>query len=94
MHFTLFYDVVADYAERRNEFRVAHLEAGKDFIQRGELVLVGALADTPDQALLIFTTLEGAERFVRADPYVVNGLVKSYRIRKWNTVLGPGISGT
>ena len=30
-----------------------------------------------------------AERFVAADPYVKNGLVKSWRVREWTTVVGP-----
>jgi hypothetical protein len=31
-----------------------------------------------------------AERFVAADPYVKKGLVKSWRVREWTTVVGPG----
>jgi uncharacterized protein len=31
-----------------------------------------------------------AESFAYADPYVRNGLVKSWRVRKWNTVIGDG----
>jgi len=26
--------------------------------------------------------------FAKADPYVKNGLVKSWRVRKWATVIG------
>jgi uncharacterized protein YciI len=29
-----------------------------------------------------------AERFAAADPYVKNGLVKSWRVRPWTTVVG------
>jgi uncharacterized protein len=35
-------------------------------------------------------TPEAAESFAHADPYVRNGLVKQWRVRKWNTVLGDG----
>jgi uncharacterized protein YciI len=28
------------------------------------------------------------ERFAKADPYVVHGLVMGYKIRQWNTVCG------
>ncbi len=31
---------------------------------------------------------ETAERFAQADPYVAGGLVKSWRVRPWNTVVG------
>jgi uncharacterized protein YciI len=30
-----------------------------------------------------------AERFAKNDPYVLNGLVKQWRVREWTTVLGP-----
>ena len=29
-----------------------------------------------------------AEAFARDDPYVVNGLVKRWRVREWTTVIG------
>jgi uncharacterized protein YciI len=31
---------------------------------------------------------EVAERFAKADPYVTEGLVVSYKVRPWNTVVG------
>lgn len=31
-----------------------------------------------------------AEGFVRNDPYVVNGLVKEWRVRPWTVVIGAG----
>ncbi len=30
------------------------------------------------------------EHFVRHDPYVTNGLVRSWKIRQWNVVIGVG----
>jgi len=88
MHFILFYDVVDDYLTKRAAFRAEHLALGQAAQQRGELVLGGALTDPADQALLVFSTRESAEAFVRDDPYVKNGLVKQWRIRPWNTVIG------
>ena len=29
--------------------------------------------------------------FARQDPYVVNGLVTSWRVRAWTTVIGTGL---
>jgi len=43
MHFLLFYEVVADYAERRVPLRAAHLALARRAVERGELVLGGAL---------------------------------------------------
>ena len=31
---------------------------------------------------------EVAERFAEKDPYVINGLVKKWRVREWTTVVG------
>jgi uncharacterized protein YciI len=92
MHFILFYDLVDDYLTRRAEFRAAHLELVRQAFDRGELALAGALTDPADGAVLVFRgpSPASAEAFVKADPYVKNGLVNSWRIRKWNTVVGDG----
>jgi hypothetical protein len=90
MHFLLIYDVSPDYLARRGEFRNAHLQLAWDAHARGELLLGGALAEPADGAILLFQgdTAEAAERFARADPYVANGLVTSWRVRQWTTVIG------
>jgi uncharacterized protein YciI len=45
-----------------------------------------------DSAVLIFngSKPEVAERFASSDPYVANGLVKKWYVRKWMTVVGEG----
>jgi len=94
MHYILFYDVVADYVAKRAPFRDEHLALVRKAHERGEMVLAGALADPPDGAVLVFrgTSPDVAEGFVKADPYVANGLVTSWRVRKWMTVVGDGAS--
>ena len=89
-HFLLFYDVTPDYLERRAAFRSAHLGKAWAAHERGELVLAGALASPADGAVLLFRgeTDEAARRFAAEDPYVLNGLVKSWRVREWTTVVG------
>ena len=90
MHYLLMYDVTDDYVERRAAFRSAHLELARQAVERGELVLGGALADPPDMAVLLFrgASPAAAEAFAMADPYVLNGLVKRWRVRPWTTVIG------
>jgi uncharacterized protein len=94
MHYLLFYDVSADYLERRGEFRNEHLTLAWEAEARGELVLGGALADPVDAAVLLFRgdSPEVAERFVAADPYVKNGLVTRWRVRPWSTAVGKDAS--
>jgi uncharacterized protein YciI len=92
MHFLLFYDVVDNYVERRGPFRAEHLSLLQRAHDRGELVIAGALADPADGAVLVFRgpSTQSAESFAQADPYVRNGLVKHWRVRQWNTVIGDG----
>lgn len=92
MHYLLFYDVADDYLERRGAYRTEHLALAREAVERGEIVLGGALTDPVDTAIILFrgTSPEVAERFVAVDPYVKNGLVKSWRVREWTTVVGPG----
>jgi uncharacterized protein len=90
MHYILFYDVVEDYLTKRETFRAAHLDLARRAHQRGELVLAGALADPVDGAVLVFrgSSPDVAEAFARSDPYVTNGLVTRWRVRKWTAVIG------
>ena len=89
MHLALIYELVDDYLERRPMFREEHLGLANDAHARGELVLAGAFAEPSDRALLVWTTDDEqvVRRFVDADPYVRNGLVSSWSIRKWNVVV-------
>ncbi len=90
MHYLLIYDVAPDYLERRAQFRKEHLALAWQAVERGELILGGALADPVDTSVLLFegTSPEVAERFVAADPYVKHGLVTRWRVRPWTTVVG------
>lgn len=90
MQYLLLYDVVPDYVERRAPLREAHLALARAAHARGELVLGGALDDPVDGAVLLFRgdSPAAAEAFAKADPYVTNGLVTRWRVRKWATVVG------
>lgn len=90
MHYLLFYDVVPDYVTRRERYRDEHLARAGTAVERGELVLGGAIGDPVEGAVLLFSGdgPEVAERFARSDPYVTNGLVTRWRVRPWYTVVG------
>lgn len=89
-HFLLIYTTADDYLERRGQFRSDHLRLAWQFEERGDLVLAGALAEPADGAVLLFRgdTPAAAEEFARRDPYVVNGLIRDWRVREWTTVVG------
>lgn len=90
-YFILRYDVVVDdYVDRRTQFRAEHLAMLRDLHARGEVVMAGAVGETPDGAVVIFRSDSpaAAERFAANDPYVTNGLVLSWRVQPWNVVVG------
>jgi uncharacterized protein len=91
MHYLLIYDTSSDYLERRALFRKEHLKLAWDAVERGELVIGGALGDPVEAAVLLFKgdSPAAAERFAGIDPYVKNGLVVKWRVLPWNTVVGP-----
>jgi uncharacterized protein YciI len=90
MHYLLFYEVADDYLSRRAEFRNAHLELAWKASERGELLLGGALANPADGVVVVFKgdSPAVAEEFAKADPYVINGIVKRWHVREWTTVVG------
>ena len=89
-HYLLMYDLTDDYLARRGEFRGVHLKLAWEAAKRGELVLGGALGEPVDAAVLLFKgeSAKVAEDFAKVDPYVTNGLIRSWRVRPWTTVVG------
>jgi uncharacterized protein len=90
MDFILLYNVTPEYIVRRGEFRADHLRLAWEYADRGELLIGGALEDPVDTTVLVFrcASREMVEDFVRRDPYVAHGLVASWRIRPFKTVVG------
>lgn len=57
------------------------------YIAMGEVIGIGPFADRGNMA--IFRTRAAAERFVQEDPFILEGLVKSFVLRDWNDDLLP-----
>ena len=57
------------------------------YINSGEIIGVGPFADRGNMA--IFKSRAAAEEFVKEDPFIIEGLVKSFVIRDWNDTLLP-----
>lgn len=53
------------------------------FIARGEVVGVGPFTDPGGGNMALFRTREAAQAFAAGDPFVLEGLVKSYEIKDW-----------
>jgi uncharacterized protein YciI len=90
MHWLLLYDLADDYLERRTPLRPEHLGLAEAAHERGELVMAGALAEPADRAVYVFTgdDASAAEAFAAVDPYVREGLVRSWQVRPWTVVIG------
>jgi len=90
MHYLLIYDVGDDFIKRREEFRDEHLSLAWRTAGAGDLLLAGALEEPTEQAFLLFqgASPDGARKFAESDPYVRHGLVRRWRVKQWNTVVG------
>ncbi|MDI3321224.1 YciI family protein [Pinibacter soli] len=53
------------------------------YVERGEVLGIGPFADRGGN-LAIFTTHEAAEAFVAEDPFVLEGIIKSFVIKDWD----------
>jgi len=60
-----------------------HSSRGQESHDRGDLLMYGPFANAGDGAMAVFTTRESAEEFARDDPFVVNGVVRSWHVREW-----------
>jgi uncharacterized protein YciI len=64
-----------------------HKKVAEDFIAKGVILGMGPFADKGNMA--IFKSRKDAEDFAKADPFILEGLVKSFVIRDWNDSLLP-----
>jgi uncharacterized protein YciI len=62
-----------------------HKAVVETFKARGDVIGIGPFADRGNMA--IFRTRDAAEAFVKQDPFILEGLVKSFIIRDWNDTM-------
>jgi uncharacterized protein len=88
--YVLFYESADDVASKAPAHFPAHSARLEEFHADGRLLMVGTFADPQEQgSMAIFTTREAAEEFVKGDPFVLNGVVKGWKIWEWNEALAP-----
>lgn len=83
MKIVSFYEVAEGAGPHLMTHFPAHRARLDEFHDRGVLIAAGPLGNPPDGAMAIFTTREAAEEFIAGDPFVTNGLVKSWRLVEW-----------
>ena len=80
----LFYESADDVMTRAAGVYPAHVERLQGFKADGRLQLVGTFADPQaDGSMSVFATREDAEDFVAGDPFVSEGVVRSWTIKEW-----------
>jgi len=52
------------------------------FVARGDVIGIGPFGDRTG-SMAIFRSREAAQAFVEQDPFILEGLIKSYEIREW-----------
>jgi uncharacterized protein YciI len=67
-----------------------HKAVADKFIERGDVIGIGPFTDAIRGNMAIFKTREAAEQFAKEDPFILEGLIKSFVIRDWNDSLLPG----
>jgi len=84
--YVLFYEAAADMNRAREVFP-AHRAKWQEFVDRGQLLMIGPFTDPGQGAMGVFTTRAAAEEFVRVDPFVLEGVVKKWELREWREAL-------
>lgn len=86
--YALFYEKVANYTKKREPYRAQHLALATKYNKEGFLFMGGGLENFEQSALLLFTDKSKAQKFVKEDPYVTNGVIINYTIANWNIAVG------
>jgi uncharacterized protein YciI len=88
--YVLLYESADGVAENAPKHAEAHRAHWPPFLERGELLAIGPFGDPQRQgAMSIFRTREAAEEFARGDPFVTNGVVRSWEVREWDEAIDP-----
>ncbi len=88
MKYVLFYESADDVLATAPAHFPAHSARGREFHERGTMLMYGPFGDPQREgAMAVFTSREAAEEFAKGDPFVLNGVVRSWQIREWNEAL-------
>ncbi|MEX2204347.1 MAG: YciI family protein [Actinomycetota bacterium] len=83
----------ADAPARRGRVRPAHLDSIQPFVDRGQILIGGAILD--DSGAMIgsillaeFDTREALDEWLRSDPYVTEQVWRSIEVHPFRTAVG------
>lgn len=84
--YVLQYESAADVRTKAAAHFAAHKARWNEFLDQGTLLMIGTFTDL-EGSMAVFSTREAAEEFARSDPFVLNGVVSSWRVREWNEAI-------
>lgn len=88
MKYVVFYESADDLAAKAPAHFAAHTARYQEFVERGELLMIGPFGNPQEEgSMAVFTTRAAAEDFVAGDPFVLHGVVNAWYIREWNEAL-------
>jgi uncharacterized protein len=88
MKAVVLYESADDVVTRAPAHFPAHLARIQEFHRRGEILMVGTFGDPQTEgSMAVFPTRASAEAFVEGDPFVLEGVVRSWQVREWNEIL-------
>ncbi len=64
-----------------------HKAIVEKYIERDEVIGIGPFGDSGRGNMAIFKTRAAAEQWVKEDPFILDGLVKSFVISDWNDTM-------
>jgi uncharacterized protein YciI len=89
--YVVFYESADNMLSLAREHFPAHRAWWDTFLQAGTLTGIGTFGDPQTQgAMALFTTRAAAEEFATGDPFVRNGVIRSWYIRDWDDALSRG----
>jgi uncharacterized protein len=83
----LFYEPADDVASKAPAHFPAHQARLEEFQARGDLLMVGTFGNPQEEgSMAIFSSRAAAEDFVGGDPFVLNGVVRAWRVLDWDEI--------
>ena len=87
MKWALFYDSADDLDSRVPHHYPAHRKRVDEWHANGKLLAAGTFGDPQTEgAMCLFATREDAEEFAREDPFVLGGVVRAWRVLRWDEI--------
>jgi uncharacterized protein YciI len=86
--FVLLYESADDLAAKAPAHFADHVARYQPYVERGELLMIGTFGNPQDEgSMAVFSTRQAAEEFAAGDPFVLHGVVRSWRVLQWNEAL-------